>query len=800
MMGIDRLLKVKLGPAVKDICLRQSSALLSPLKLTVLDDHLRKCRNLREFNQILSQMMVSGFIADTFAASRLLKFSTDADFVHIDYSRHILDQIQFPNGFIWNTMMRAYAQRNSPRSVLSLYKLMLEKNVDSDNYTYPILVQASALRSSEFEGKEIHNHVLKLGFDSDVYVQNTLINMYAVCRNLGDARQLFDESLVLDSVSWNSLLAGYVQIGDVQEAKRLFDQMPERNTIASNSMIALFGRTGRVAEARQTFDEIPQKDVVSWSALISSYEQNDMFKEALIMFRQMYAMGIKVDEVAMVSVLSACGGLSAIKEGELVHGLIIRTGVESYINLQNALIHMYSECSDIIAAQRLFDANQELDQISWNSMISGYLKCGLIEDAHKLFDSMPKKDVISWSAMISGYAQHNQFAKTLALFHEMQLEETRPDETTLVSVISACAHLAALDQGKWVHAYIEKYGLQINAILGTTLIDMYMKCGCVENALEVFSKLKERGVSTWNAIILGLAMNGLVEESLNKFLEMNRCGVAPNEITFIGVLGGCRHVGLVDEGRQYFHSMIQIHNIKPNVKHYGCMVDLLGRAGLLKEAEELIESMPMAPDVPTWGALLGACRKYGNTEMGERVGRKLIRLQPDHDGFHVLLSNIYASKGKWDNVIEIRGMMKQHRVVKTPGCSLIEANGIIYEFLAGDRMHPQIVEIDRMLDEMAKRLKMEGYTPETKEVALDIDEEEKESTLYRHSEKLAIAFGLISTSPPTPIRIMKNLRICGDCHTAAKLISRAFGREIVVRDRHRFHHFKQGLCSCMDYW
>uniref|UniRef100_A0A7N2L4E9 DYW domain-containing protein n=1 Tax=Quercus lobata TaxID=97700 RepID=A0A7N2L4E9_QUELO len=745
-------------------------------------------------------MILTGFIRDTFAASRILKFSTDSPFIHIHQSFQIFNHIENPNGFIWNTMMRAYVQRNYPEKAIILYKLMVDNNVGgSDNYTHPILIQACAIRLSDFEGKQMHNHVLKLGFDSDVYVQNTLINMYAVCGSMGDARQLFDESPVLDSVSWNSILAGYVQIGDVENAKCICELMPERNTIASNSMIVLLGRTGHVVEACQLFNEMPEKDMVSWSALISCYEQNEMYEEALVMFMQMKTNGIMVDEVVVVSVLSACAHLLAVNIGKMIHGLVVKIGIESYVNLQNAFIHLYSTCGDIMAAEKLFNAGCQLDQISWNSMISGYLKCGSVEIAKKLFDSMPSKDIVSWSAMISGYAQHDHFSETLALFQEMQLEGIRPDETTLVSVISACTHLAALDLGKWIHAYIKKNGLKVNVILGTTLIDMYMKCGCVENALEVFHGMEERGVSTWNALILGLAINGLVDKSLDTFFDMKKCGVVPNEITFMGVLGACRHMGLVDEGRRHFNSMIQEHQIEPNVKHYGCMVDLLGRAGMLKEAEEILESMPMAPDVATWGALLGACKKHGENEMGERVGRKLIELQPDHDGFHVLLSNIYASKGHWDDVLQVRGTMIQHRVVKTPGCSMIEANGVVHEFLAGDKTHPLINEIEDKLDEMNKKLKMEGYVPDTNEVSLDIDQEEKETSLFRHSEKLAIAFGLIVIIPPTPIRIIKNLRICNDCHSAAKFISRAFDREIVVRDRHRFHHFKQGSCSCMDY-
>ncbi|XP_027107983.1 pentatricopeptide repeat-containing protein At3g62890-like [Coffea arabica] len=785
--------------AIKPTFQGQTSSNIT-LNTSILDALLRKCFNLSQFNQILSQMISTGFFRDTYAASRIVKFSTDSSFVHIDYSHRIFSHIENSNGFIWNTMIRAYIQRNKPKEAIFLYRLMLKNNLIVDNYTYPLMVQACAFRLVEFEGREFHDHVIKMGFDSDVYVQNTLVNMYAVCGNVRDARKLFDESPVTDLVSWNSILAGYVKIGNVEEAKMIYDQMPKRNTIASNSMIVLLGRCGRVSEALQLFREIDEKDLVSWTALISCYEQNGLYEEALKLFGEMCSNGPAPDEVVMVSVLSACSHLYVVKTGELAHGLVIRIGFESYVNLQNALIHMYSSCGDLVAAEKLFDTGRFLDQFSWNSMLSGYLRCGRVEKARALFEYMPEKDAVSWSAMISGYVQLGQFSKTLELFQEMLMKDVRPDETTLVSVISACTHVAALDQGKWLHAYIRKNGLDINIILGTTLIDMYMKCGCVENAVEVFTGMKDKGVSTWNALILGLAMNGQVERSLEIFEQMKISEVVPNEITFVAVLGACRHMGLVDLGRGYFESMTKIYNVEPNIKHYGCMVDLLGRAGLLKEAEKLIHSMPVVPDVATWGALLGACKKYGDNEMGERVGRKLIELQPDHDGFHVLLSNIYASKGDWNDVMEIRGTMMQQGVVKVPGCSMIEANGVVHEFLAGDESHPQMKEIEIMLDKMAKRLKILGYAPGVNEVFFDIDEEEKETTLFRHSEKLAIAFGLIAIRSPTPIRIMKNLRICSDCHEAAKLISTAFNREIAVRDRHRFHHFRDGSCSCMDYW
>ncbi|PHT28604.1 hypothetical protein CQW23_31818 [Capsicum baccatum] len=770
------------------------------INLSMLEVLLLKCQNFNHFEQIFSQMISTALIKDTYAASRILKFSTDSPFVHVSYSRKTFDYIENPNGFICNTMMRAYLQLNQPQNAIFLYKSMLENNACIDNYTFPLLFQACAIRLSEPEGQEFHDHVVKKGYGSDVYVKNTLINMYAVCENMVDARKVFDGSPVLDSVSWNSILAGYVQVGNVDEAKVIFDKMPIKNVIASNSMIVLLGRSGRMSEARRLFDEMMEKDVVSWTALISCYEQRGMYSQALDLFMQMCVNGISIDEVVTVSVLSACAHSLVVQTGESVHGMVIRVGFESYVNLQNALIHMYSTCGNVMAAQRLFDMSSHLDQISWNSMISGYLKCGSLEKARELFDSMPEKDIVSWTTMISGYAQHDHFLETLALFQEMLHEDNRPDEATLVSVLSACTHLSALDQGKWIHAYIRKKGLKVNIILGTTLVDMYMKCGCVENALEVFHGMEEKGVSSWNALILGLAMNGQVERSLNMFQEMKECGATPNEVTFVAVLGACRHMGLVDEGRAYFDAMTRYYNVEPNIKHYGCMVDLLARAGLLEEALTLIGSMPIAPDVATWGALIGACRIHGNSEMGERVGRKLLELHPDHDGFHVLLSNIFASKGNWDSVLDIREAMERQGVVKVPGCSMIEANGAVHEFFAGDKSHPQINEIENMLAEMEKRLKIMGYAPGIDEVLLDIDEEEKESTLFRHSEKLAIAYGLISIAPPTPIRIIKNLRICSDCHAAVKLISKAFDREIVVRDRHRFHHFKDGSCSCMEFW
>ncbi|XP_073024480.1 pentatricopeptide repeat-containing protein At1g31430-like [Primulina eburnea] len=716
--GIGSFLSSKLPPRTTISC-------------TILDSLLQQCQGFKCFNQILCQMISTGLIKDTYGASRVLKFSTDSPFVHIGYSYKIFINIETSNGFIWNTMLRAFMQRKSVQDSIFLYKTMLKNGfLCIDNYTYPILIQSCSLGGLEIEGKELHDHVVKMGFEDDVYVVNNFISMYSGCGNIDDARKVFDGSPVPDLISWNTMLAGYVSMENIEEAKIFYAWMPKKNVIASNSMIVLLGKSGRVSEAHQLFNELEKKDFISWTALISCHEQNGMYAEALNLFVNMHLNGVGVDDVTIVTVLSACAHLLSIRMGKTVHGLVLRIGFEPYVNPQNALINMYSRCGDVLEAQKLFDSGCVLDMISWNSMIFGYIKRGLIEKARELFDNMPEKDVVTWGSIISGYTHLSKFSETLALFNDMQRAGIKPDETTLVSVVSACAHLAALDQGKWVDAYIRKNGMRVNTILGTTLIDMYMKCGSIENAMEVFCGMKETGVSSWNALILGYATNGLAVKALEIFEEMKKSGTVPNEITFVAVLGACRHMGLVEEGRRYFDSMVKIYNIKPNIKHYGCLVDLLGRTGLLKEAEEVIDTMPMAPDIATWGALLGACKKHGDKKMGERIGRKLIELQPEHDGFHVLLSNIYASKGNWVDVQEIREMMTHQGVVKTPGCSMIETNGVVQEFLVGDKLHPQIKEIEGMLNKMIQRMKRREHTIGADDVLLNMDEEEKETNLF----------------------------------------------------------------------
>lgn len=369
-----------------------------------------------------------------------------------------------------------------------------------------------------------------------------------------------------------------------------------------------------------------------------------------------------------------------------------------------------------------------------------------------------------------------------------------------MSVLSACGDMGALAIGEEVHQFVETNGIEVDVKLGTALIDMYAKCGDIENSLRVFHSMPAKDVVTWSSMIIGLANHGLGHDALSLFSRMISQGLQPNDITFIGVLIACTHLGLVSDGKKYFSSMSVVHGVAPKVEHYGCMVDLLGRSGHIEEARQLISDMPFEPDAVIWRALLGACRIYKNVEVAEEAMAKLRLLDPHADGHYVLLSNIYAQANSWEGVAEMRMMLRRENIQRIPGRSSIEWQNTIHEFVSGDRSHPRSKEIYEILEEMMDRLRQAGYRPMTGLVLQDIDEQSKERALAEHSEKLAIAFGLLTTPARSTLRITKNLRTCEDCHSAIKLISLVYNRKLIIRDRNRFHHFSEGQCSCKDYW
>ncbi|KAJ0111241.1 hypothetical protein Patl1_01632 [Pistacia atlantica] len=571
--------------------------------------------------------------------------------------------------------------------------------------------------------------------------------------------------------------------------------------------------------ARKVFNQMREPNCFSYNTLIRAFSESndDEALHALLLFYQMICDGFVLpNKYTFPSVLKACAKLGKLLEGKQVHGLIVKFGFVYDEFVVSNLVRMFVMCGEMDDAHILFYKNivefgngsklvgdkrrQEGNIVLWNVMIDGYVEIGKFRASRDLFDKMPQRSVASWNVMISGYAQNGKFREAIEMFHEMQMGDVRPNYVTLVSVLPAISRLGALELGKWVHLYAEKNEIEIDDVLGSALIDMYSKCGSIEKAVQVFERIPKLNTITWSTMIGGFAMHGRAKDALDCFTRMEKAGVKPSDVVYIGILSACSHAGLVEDGRFFFNHMVNVVGLEPRMEHYGCMVDLLGRAGLLEEAEELISNMPFQPDDVIWKALLGACKMHDNIEMGKRVAKVLMDLAPQDSGAYVGLSNMYASSGNWEGVAEVRLKMKQMDIRKDPGCSWIELDGMIHEFLVEDDSHPKAKEIHSMLEEISEELKLLGYRPKTTQVLLNMDEEEKESTLHYHSEKIAIAFGLISTNPETTLRIVKNLRMCEDCHSSIKLISKVYKRRIIVRDRKRFHHFENGSCSCMDYW
>ncbi|TXG55508.1 hypothetical protein EZV62_020764 [Acer yangbiense] len=615
--------------------------------------------------------------------------------------------------------------------------------------------------------------------------------------------------------------------------------------------------------ARSVFDQIQEPSLVLHNLIIKCYVFNQQSHEAIALFRGLLGKSLLPDNFTLPCVIKGCARLNAVEEGKQIHGLVLKLGFgldkfvsSSFVSLYakcgemglarkafdvmdendlvswNSLIDGYAKCGEVGIAMELFDEMPERDLFSWTCLVDGFSKCGKVEFAREIFDRMPNKNLVSWNAMINGYMKSGDIESARVLFNEMEVRnlitwnamiagfesngrfkdafelfenmldgDVVPNDATLVSVLSAISGLASLSKGRWVHSYMVKNGFLVHGVLGTLLIQMYSRCGSIESALIVFWSIPKKKVGHWTAIIVGLGMHGMAERALNLFHEMCNSRVKPHAITFIGVLNACSHAGLVDDGRKYFDKMINDYGIEPTVEHYGCLVDILCRTGHLEEAKSIIESMPMRPNTVILMSLLSGARNHGNKDIGEYAAHRLINVAPNTSGCYVVLSNMYAAAGEWEKVSQVREMMKKRGFKKDPGCSSIEHRGVVHEFIVGDKSHPQTNDIYSKLDEMRNKLKSAGHVPDTTQVLLCIeDEEEKEAELENHSERLAIAFGLTNVEPGRPIRIMKNLRVCNDCHSVTKLLSGIYNREIIVRDNSRFHHFKNGTCSCKDFW
>ncbi|XP_058114554.1 pentatricopeptide repeat-containing protein At5g66520-like [Magnolia sinica] len=569
----------------------------------------------------------------------------------------------------------------------------------------------------------------------------------------------------------------------------------------AGKLVESYVSTSHIDHAWSVFDRIDGPDAFAYNTMIRGLTVGGQANDSLLLFNRMVLNGLMADNYTYTFMLKACSRLSALMEGKQVHCMIIKVGMRPDNYIHSSLIHMYGISDSLDCARKVFDGFSEENTLIKNAMITVYLQHGRVDDARDVFDGMMMKDDATWSAMVSGYTKNCMFMEALGVFWEMTACGAHPNESMVVSALTACAQLGALDQGRWIHLHVcRRIEAEMSVVLGTALVDMYAKCGSIDNSYEVFRSMTRRDVVTWTAMISGFAMHGYAEKSFELFDEMVVAGIQPNEAVFVAVLSACTHAGHVEMGGHYFDRMTLDFGITPSIEHYGCMVDLLSRAGHLAEAEDLIASMPMEPNPIIWGTLLGACRNHKDLARGKRAFNHLIALEPRSGDRFKLIGHVLAVAGKGEDAIKVRKLIKENEMGTTSGSSCIEVDGMVHEFVAGDIGHKDAREIYMMLDEMKRRIEEVGFVARREEVVLNIDEEEKEIALSRHSERLAIAYGLLRSGPKSLIRVYKNLRICTDCHRAIKFISKEFGREIIVRDRSRFHVFKGGECSCMDYW
>ncbi|XP_012447935.1 pentatricopeptide repeat-containing protein At1g31430 [Gossypium raimondii] len=590
----------------------------SPLTKQSCISLLKSCKSMNHLKQIQAQTFLLGLHQDSHTLNKLIAFCTDPTLGTFRYAEKIFNLVQYPSLFIYNVMIKTFVKKGSHKNAILVFGKLREQGLWPDGFTYPFVFKAIGSLGAVFEGQKIHGLVAKSGLEFDAYVVNSLMDMY-------------------------------VQVGRIRCSKKLFDEMPQR-------------------------------DVVAWNVLISGLVKCGKFEDAVNLFGLMRKEGlVKPNEATIVSTLSACTALGRLDLGkEIDH--YAREELELTTIMGNALLDMYCKCGCLDIARKLFDDMPSKNVNCWTSMVSGYVNVGQLAEARRLFERSPVRDVVLWTAMINGYVQFNCFDEAVGLFQEMQAQRVKPDKFVLVSLLTGCAKLGALEQGKWIHGYLNENSIVLDTVVGTALIEMYAKCGCIEEALEIFYGLRKRDTASWTSIICGMAVNGETSKALELFSEMEQTNEKPDDITFIGVLSACSHGGLVEEGRKVFDSISKVYHMEPKLEHYACLIDLLCRAGLLVEVEKLIDDIPGKDNetiVPLYGSLLSACRTYGNVEMGERMAQRLVEIQSSDSSVHTLLSNIYASADRWEDVKKVREKMKDLGVKKVPGCSSIKVNGAI---------------------------------------------------------------------------------------------------------------------------
>ncbi|KAL8530467.1 hypothetical protein ACS0TY_007491 [Phlomoides rotata] len=796
----------------------------------------------------------------------------------------LFDEMPERSIFTYNAMLGAYVSNGEPRKAIELYADMRFLNVHIDAHTCSCVLKPCSGDKYLRYGGEIHGYMIKCGLVCNDIVLNSLVTFYAKCNNIGAMKLLFDRSGRGDAVLWNLMISAYSSNGLCNEALKACKELSSGMQIHGaalksgvcceryvlNALVVMYSKCSRVDEAERVFANIVDRDSISWNSMLAAYVQNSLYNEALDLFLEITRDGKKPDQVSVISVLSACGRSRNLLNGMEVHAFALKNGMDLDLHVGNTIIDMYAKCSKTVFMDFAFRRIPIKDFVSWTTIIAGYVQnscymkalqsmrevlkegididrmmiesvllasrglkcisiakeihgyvirrelsdlliqntivdvygeCGEINYSRNVFESIEIKNVVSWTSMIDCYVHNRLAVEALELSSLMVREGVELDSIAILSILSAAANLSALGKGKEIHAFLIRRSLHLEESFASSLVDMYESCGAVDNSFKVFDFVNDKDLVLYTSMMKAYGMHGQGTNAIKVFRKMENENIIPDHIAFLSILSACSHSALVDEGKSFFNSMQCEYDLEPWPEHYACVVDLLGRANRLEEALDLIKSMKIKANAAVWCALLGACRTHLNMEIGEIAARKLLEIEPESPGNYVLVSNLYAAAERWEDVEEVRKRMRVKGLKKDPGCSWIEVGNKIHTFITRDRLHPQCDEIYEKLSEITEKLEREaGYRAETSHVLHNVEEREKVKMLHGHSERLALAYGLLTTPRRTPIRVTKNLRVCGDCHTFTKLLSKCFQREVVVRDANRFHHFEDGVCSCGDFW
>ncbi|KAL1542841.1 putative pentatricopeptide repeat-containing protein [Salvia divinorum] len=637
--------------------------------------------------QIHAQISVTSSFSSAFLSARLV--TAYAKLTLLNDARKVFDNCPrecFSSSLFWNSMLRAYLSDFRYGAAVELYVRMREIDLHPDKFGFPLIVRACAMIGDVRLCELVHSHVVGIGLSSNPHVGNELMGMYGEIGLMGAAVKVFDRMPLRSRVSWNVVVAGFSKNFDCE---------------------------GAVWMLRRMEGEGWEANPVTWTSVISSFARCGIGEKAWEFYVLMRQRGVDATAESIAVVVSVCDGAMTAK-GEVVHCHVIRGGFERYIFVSNALVSMYGRNGDVGKAEFLFSSLRSKSLVSWNALISAYARTGLCDDAFSVFlrlesSNMVRPNVVSWSAVIGGFASSEGLkVAALELFRRMQSARVRPNSVTVASVLSSCAELSALSLGREIHSHTIRLFMDEDLLVMNGLINMYMKCGNLGAGEMVFRKMVFRDIISWNIMITGYGMHGLGLESLDIFDQMVEEGVKPDKVTFVGALSACSHAGLVLEGRKLFNRMSGVFNIEPSVEHYSCMVDMFGRAGLLEEARRVLKSMPMEPNAPVWGAMLSSCEMHRSVDDAEESAAVMFDMESGATGGYMLLSNLYATNGRWDEAAGVRTVARARGLRKVPAQSWIEVKKKVHSFSVGRGFEMDMDEVYLVLQDLRMHMVKES--------------------------------------------------------------------------------------------